>query len=171
MPIRTHRQVRALLLVAATILTLLVAAQPAAAARPATNPATRPATNPAATTENPIGQWTTTVSIPGRPDSVVTLRFRAGHLMTITGPLGADGKPSYAGPGLWTHNGSRLNFTVVHPLPAGDGTVLGVIHGTQQGRLTGNVLQTTGESYLYQPDGTVSGPNPVTMTGVRAAAA
>lgn len=189
----TYRQLRALLVVAvAALLTVPVAAQPAAArttvdrsatartttdrsaaagtaaAQPTAGGTTAERTT-APATGNAVGRWTTTVSIPDRPDSVVTLAFRGGHLATITGPTGADGTPSYTGAGLWTLDGSSLAFTVVHPLPAADGTLLGIIHGTQRGQLTGDTFHTTGVSYLYRPDGTVSGPNPVTMTGLRAA--
>src|SRR4051812_35626471 len=104
---------------------------------------------------NPVGRWITTVSIPGKPDSVVTLDFLSGHVVTITGPTGGDGLPLYAGGGLWTSDGAALNFTLVHPLPAADGTLLGIVHGSQCGRMDGRTFSSSGVSYLYKPDGTV----------------
>ncbi len=153
-------------------LVLIATAAVAALVPVAAVPGAAHAAGPAVVTpaQSAIGSWRTTVTIPGRADSVVTLVFAPRHLVTITGPTGPDGKPLYVGAGLWKLAGDRLSFTVVHPVPAADGSLLGVIHGTQEGSIDGGTFQTTGESYLYKPDATVSGPNPVSMTGVRTAA-
>jgi hypothetical protein len=122
-----------------------------------------------ATVAGPVGRWTTTVSIPGRPNSTVTLQLFASHSLTITGPPAADGHPAYVGAGLW-NNRDQFSFTVIHPLPGADGVPIGIIHGIQHGTLTGDTFATEGVSYLYKPDGTVTGPNPVTMAGLRVSA-
>jgi len=130
--------------------------------------AAQPAAADAGGTGSIVGHWATAVTINGGAPSTVELIFFSSHVMEIEGPTNANGDPAYVGLGLWSQtSGGAFSFQVVHPLPDANGNLLGFIHGTQQGQVSGDTFSSSGLAYLYQTDGTVAGPNSVTMTGVR----
>ena len=117
-----------------------------------------------------VGHWTTTVTVNTNPPSTVELIFFSSHVVEIRGPRNASGEPAYVGFGPWSQTSTgAFSFQVVHPLPDANGNLLGFIHGSQQGQVNGDTFSSSGVSHLYKTDGTVVGPNSVTMTGVRTA--
>ncbi|WP_367138573.1 hypothetical protein [Saccharothrix sp. HUAS TT1] len=115
------------------------------------------------------GRWNTTVLPNGKPPSEVVLVFRRDHRIEMYGPIGTDGEPVYVGTGSWVRTSPRtFSFDLQHPLPDGSGGVIGTLRGHQEGQLSAFRFSSSGESFVDKPDGTTVGPNPVTMTGVRA---
>lgn len=116
-----------------------------------------------------VGTWATTLTVNSNPPAQVTLIFKRNHTLTLIGATRPDGTPAYVGTGRWDCTASGFHFTVTHPLPDANGNLLGTVKGEQNGSVTGDTFASTGTSYLHKTDGTVAGPNTVTMTGTRTA--
>jgi hypothetical protein len=116
-----------------------------------------------------VGTWATTLTVNSNPPSQITLIFKRNHSLTLIGAKRADGTPTYVGTGRWDCTATGFHFTVTHPLPDANGNVIGTVKGEQDGTVTGDTFASSGKSYLYKTDGTVAGPNTVTMSGIREA--
>ncbi|MCY7344083.1 MAG: hypothetical protein LH603_20165 [Pseudonocardia sp.] len=138
--------------VAALLVTALMgAAGPAAAAPP----------RPPSGVNTPVGVWDAVVTRPGETHGATFTFVADGRTC-----LDLDGVR--VGTGTWTATGrGAFRYQVREMFRESDGTIVGYVDIDQAARQTGNRYGSSGESKIYEPDGTYVGSVQSSVTATR----